>query len=280
MGETVALPQVLDVGLHYEYLHSADFYEGATKVDDPADTRVTWNRLTLTASYGILTRLGVTVVAPVIWKEKSLFILGINDRLDYQTDGVGDISAIFRFSLIPRSFVNYRELSIGIGIKMPTGSVERKCCGFELPKELQPGTGSWDFSGSISYYQGFEVIDFIIGGTIEIPSEHENYRFGNQLSYTAIATYHLCKRLDLSFSTIGLIRGKDELNNVELESTGRRQFWISPGIQLVVIPEKLRFQAYFEHPIYQYFNGRQLGGDYNFRLTLTSSFPLAESEEE
>lgn len=69
-------------------------------------------------------------------------------------------------------------------------------------------------------------------------------------------------------------------NGAQVESTGRVQVWIVPGVQVQVIPEQLRLLVYFEQPIYQYFNGTQLGSDYNGRVTAAYSLPLGSAEEE
>ena len=60
LGETVALPQTLEVGLHYEYLRSYGLYDGHDEIDDPSDKKTVWNRATLTASYGLFECFSLT----------------------------------------------------------------------------------------------------------------------------------------------------------------------------------------------------------------------------
>jgi hypothetical protein len=54
---------------------------------------------------------------------------------------------------------------------------------------------------------------------------------------------------------------------------------LSTRPQVQVIPKKMRLQAYFEHPVYQHFNGVQLGSDYNFRLSVAYVLPLGRGDE-
>jgi hypothetical protein len=84
----------------------------------------------------------------------------------------------------------------------------------------------------------------------------------------------------LSAAFSGLVRGNDRDLDEEQQWTGRHQLWFVPGVKFQVIPGVLGLQAYFEQPIYQHFNGRQLGSDFNFRLAVTYSLPLEKSDED
>ena len=72
----------------------------------------------------------------------------------------------------------------------------------------------------------------------------------------------------------------EDYQRASVSPTARHQLWFVPGVKFQVIPGVLGLQAYFEYPIYQYFNGEQLGGDFNFRLTATYSLPLKKSDED
>jgi hypothetical protein len=261
-------------------LKSADFYEGSKKISYSTDTKFVSNRVTLTAAYGIFHRLSATAIVPYTWKKKSIDYDPTGLHVENSTNGVGDITFMLRYSPLARSFVNFRELSVGLGLKLPTGSVDQRNSGFLLPEELQPGTGSWDYTGSVSYYQGFEPVDFIVSGTYLITTPHDDYQFGNQFSYILASVFHVRERLDLSAAFSGLVRGKDREAGEDVSSTGRHQLWLVPGIKARVIPEMLGLQAYFELPIYQHFNGLQLAGDYNIRISVVYLLPLKRSAED
>lgn len=278
LGETVALPQTLEISLHYEYLRSQDLYEGSEQIADQRDTKTAWHRATMAVSYGISSRLGISIIAPYIWKEKSLIVT--DRRINYNTDGIGDITGIVRFSIIPRDFVNFRELSMGLGLKAPTGSTDACSYGMVLPKELQPGTGSWDYHGSLSFFQGFEPVDFIVSATYMVTSTDEGYKFGNQFSYLINSRFHLYPQVDISLALTGIIRAKDKQGGEEQSNTGRSQVWLTSGLQVQALPDFLRLHANFEIPIYQHFNGIQLGSDFNIRLTASFMIPLKKTAEE
>jgi len=279
MGETIALPHVLNAALHYEYLRAEDMYTGSDRACDLTGTTTTWKRSTLTLAYGVSSRIGVTAVIPYIWKIKTRYLPAVDTQVKNTTDGLGDVSLVGQFSVIPRDFVTYREVSIGLGVKLPTGATDKRNYGFLLPEELQPGTGSWDFLGSISFYQGWELVDIYASSSYQVTTESEGFKFGSQLFYLLSANLHVMGRLDVSLAFSGTVRGEDRQDGESPESTGRHQLWIVPGLQAQVIPRWLRLQLYFEAPVYQHFNGTQLGSEYNFRLTAASSIPLFHGEE-
>jgi len=280
LGETVALPNVLEIGLHYEILRARGMYCEGDAISDPSNTEADWKRGTLTLAYGIIPRLSFSAAVPYIWKKKALDLVSQDKHLENTAEGIGDISCFLRFSLFPRDFVNYREVSIGLGLKLPTGSTDRRNYGFLLPEELQPGTGSWDYYGSVSFYQGFERVDFFLSGMYHLTSSYDEYEFGDQFSYLFSSNFHVARRVDLSAAFSGTVRGRDRQGGVEIGSTGRRQIWFVAGIQVQLIPQSLRLQVYYEEAVYQHFNGTQLGSDCNIRLTVAYTLPLWNSSED
>jgi len=280
LGETTALPHTLEVALHYEHLRSRDKYQGSTRVDDPELTKTDWDRVLLTLAYGIVPRVSVAAIVPYAYKEKSRYLYQHDLFKINESEGFGDCMALARLSLIERTFVNYRELAVGLGVKMPTGSTDKRKAGLSIPLELQPGTGSWDYLGSLSFYQGFEAVDFIGGATYVLTTAHEGYEFGDQLSYQGTANVHFLRRCDISAGVSGVVRGKDRENNKELLNTGRHQVWFIPGVHYQLIPNILRVQAFFEWPIYQDFDGEQLGSDFNLRFSVAYSIPFSGEQSE
>ena len=288
MGETIAQPHTLDIGLHYEYLRSDWMYEGREPVPDPDATGSVWKRTTLTLGYGLMSRVGLSAIVPYIWKEK-VWSDPAEGGQRSSADGIGDVTLMARYSLLARSFVDFRELSVGLGVKIPTGSVEEKDGDIALPLMLQPGTGSWDWLASLSYYQGFDKIDlfasgsYLLTGSYEyelFTGRYESCEFGDQFSYLISTACHLSDRVDLSATLTGTIRGSDEIDDVEEDSSGRHEAWVVPSVTVVAIPDVLRLQAFWEQPVFHDLDGiGQLGSAYNLRFSATWSVPLAGSDE-
>jgi hypothetical protein len=275
LGETVVLPYTLEIGIHYEVMRSKEI--NPLCCGNTRNKKADWERATLTVSYGLLRRLSVGLIVPYEWKENSWDFGDM--RIVKASDGVGDMTALLRFSLIPRDYVTYREFSLGLGLKMPTGATDRYDTeGLLLAEELQPGTGSWDYQMALSFYQGFEPVDFTISGNYIITSQYDNYEFGNQFYYLLSSSYHLIPRLDISAALSGVVRDRDRDGGAIVENTGRHQIWLEPGVQYQLMTEFLRVQGFVAVPVYQQFDGTQLGGKYNLRFSVSALIPLKKSE--
>jgi hypothetical protein len=274
VGETVALPYTLQIGVHFEMLRSGDLYHESDQIDDPAQIESDWERASLALSYGLSRRFSLGIVAPFVWKEKSKLLSSSDTRIANSSDGLGDLILQARYALSPRDWSNFREFSVGLAVKTPTGATDVRISGLLLPQELQPGSGSWDVYGSLSYYQGWDPADLLLSATYALTTEYEGYRFGNQFSFLFSGVKHFHERLDVSLAASGSLKAKDEQGGNSLESTGREQVWLVPGIQYTALLEKLHFYLYFELPVYQHFNGTQLGSEFNLRFSATYALPL------
>jgi hypothetical protein len=286
LGETVALPHILQISFYHEYLRGRDYnvsdseatlYYGSASSD--------WNRTSLALSYGISRRISASAVVPFVWKKKVLESERLGTSVESKSHGFGDVTTMIRFSLLPRDFVNFREVSIGLGVKIPTGSTHQRSYGYRLPYELQPGTGSWDYLGALTVYKGFELVDFLASVTYVLTGkagERESaYEFGNQFYYLFDTNWHLASGVDFSLALSGAVRRHDEEGGWEpVEATKRHQMWLVPGVELMVIPGLLGLQVHFEHPIYQDLDGIQLKSDYNLRANFTYMLQLSGKEEE
>jgi hypothetical protein len=63
-------------------------------------------------------------------------------------------------------------------------------------------------------------------------------------------------------------------------NTRRRQLWLVPGLQVLTFLGGPRLQAFFEQPLYQSFEGRQLASDLNLRLSVAYSLPFGSGKDE
>ncbi len=286
LGETVSLPHILQMGMYHEYLRGRDYNVSDSEAALNYGTASSdWNRTSLSLSYGFSHRVSVSAVLPYVWKKKTLKSERFASELVNKSHGFGDVTTMVRFSLLPRDFVNFREVSIGIGVKVPTGSTYQRNYGYRLPYELQPGTGSWDFLGALTIYKGYELVDLLASATYVLTGkagERENaYEFGNQFYYLLDTNWHLASRVDFSLALSGAVRGQDEEGGWEpVQATKRHQIWLVPGIELMVVPGLLGLQVHFEQPIYQDLEGVQLKSDYNLSANLTYMLPLKSNREE
>lgn len=85
--------------------------------------------------------------------------------------------------------ISKHSLLIGVGAKLPTGEFEERLTNRVNPG-FQVGTGSFDGIFSLGYNYGGDKIGFNTLFTYYLKGENKNdYRFGNQLSYSGSAYY-------------------------------------------------------------------------------------------
>lgn len=83
------------------------------------------------------------------------------------------------------------SLHIGAGVKLPTGKFEQRLTDKVNPG-FQVGTGSLDYTFSLQYNYAEKVFGTSFSGTYYYKTENKNeYRFGNQFSYSGKAFYNV-----------------------------------------------------------------------------------------
>jgi len=115
----------------------------------------------------------------------------INDVAKYNVSGAGDPMFLQRFQLYNTKLTEdtskfVHRVTVGIGLKMPLGSIDREYLYGKPNLDLQPGTGSWDALGSFSYVVRKQKIGLIFNSNIKLNSANENkYQYGNTTNVTA-----------------------------------------------------------------------------------------------
>ena len=121
----------------------------------------------LTGTYAISERLNVTLSVPIVTSDRSQGIRNpsreIVGRFSTQASGIGDISIVARRWMFDTKKYTDRNLSLGLGIKMPTGKDDitdtfTTFTGTEVrtvDQSIQNGDGGW---GAILDLQGFALI--------------------------------------------------------------------------------------------------------------------------
>ncbi|MEM6721953.1 MAG: hypothetical protein AAF611_21675 [Bacteroidota bacterium] len=129
-----------------------------------------------------------------------------------QISGLGDITVMgwYQFNIKKKLkdaavFENVdridsgHAINFGIGIKAPTGAFEERLTD-RINPGFQVGTGSWDFITSALYTYAKDKIGFNTTVSYYLKSENKNnYKFGNQFSFSSNAFYKLSTpKMDIS----------------------------------------------------------------------------------
>jgi hypothetical protein len=209
--------------------------------------------------------------------------------------GLGDMSLLYLRDIYKDAELRTRQrLSVGVGIKAPTGKSEaRDSSGNLVHMMMQAGTDSWDGVFVASGMMAFGEHDD--GGALFMLSPSVYYQLntrnkvGDRLNYDLSARYRLTSmfnvKLDLNGvwsqnddtdGTIDAPSGKVAYQNVagnvldNVANTGVRSLFVSPGFQWIVTDGWV-VSGEYRIPVYQNVNGIQLVTDHWFFLRVTAA---------
>lgn len=231
---------------------------------------------------------------------KTMAGISYSDSSMPTVQGLGDVSLLYLHDIYKDNFLRTRKrLSIGLGLKAPTGVADaRNSQGDLMHMLMQTGTNTWDGLFTIKGTLGLGEHDD--GGALWVfsPSlfyqvnsrNNLGYKMGNRLNYDVSTRYRLTSKFNLKLdvngvksqhdSTDGSIdaaSGKVAYQNVagttfnNVANTGIHSIFISPGFQWLW-GDGYNISGEYRTPIYQKTNGIQQVTDHWFFLRMSKSF--------
>ncbi|WP_264788589.1 transporter [Aureispira anguillae] len=174
--------------------------------------------------------------------------------------GLGDLSVLALYNIYNTSFIAEKNtkhnLLVGGGIKVPTGSFQRKdAAGALLTPSLQLGTGSVDFliTGVYTLRHKRWGLNTNVAYKINLPNKN-TYQFGNQLTASATAFFlhkiknkewGLMPKLGIAFeqAKYNLKYGYKRIN------TGGNQLIATAGLEMYY--KKIQLGLSYQQPTWQ-----------------------------
>ena len=147
---------------------------------------------------------------------------------------------------------------------------------------LQLGTGSWDFPFGLSFTRSTGRVALNADVFYRVNTEHETISFGNQFNYDLALGYRLYpvqyetyreKVINLYLEINGQVNGKNKVEGETAENSGGHTIFLSPGVQWVLL-QNLLLEASVQLPVFEDFNGTQLGNDFTFSAGVRYLLPL------
>ena len=216
-------------------------------------------------------------------------------KQDISNTGISDVTLNFKYALWQRDALNKTtRLAAFAGVKFPTGSTdERGDSGKLLPASLQLGTGSWDFPFGLSFTRSTGRFGLNADVFYRVKTKHEvssearsrsigTISFGNQFNYDLALGYRLYpaqyetyreKVVNLYLEINGQVNGKNEVEKKTDQTSGGHTIFLSPGLQWVPL-QNLLVEASVQLPVFEDFNGTQLGNDFTFAAGMRYLLPL------
>ncbi|MFQ5499868.1 MAG: hypothetical protein ACE5FH_09365 [Candidatus Zixiibacteriota bacterium] len=267
------------LALGYEFSSVSDLFDGSTRLDDNTRRRKVFAG-TLELSYGLTERVSLSALFTLLQQERqTLSQTGTGSFL--RTRGFGDGLFMVKYKLIPWTVFSQRELSIGLGVKVPFGKSRLIDNSLLISADMQPGTGAWDGVVWANIYQGFyrlaPVGVFASGIYRTTGSNHRfgvnqaGYEFGNELNVTAGADYNWRTLFNLSVGLRYRYQGADQFGSVDQPNSGGKWLQLVPGLNLNLfrgITTRLSGQL----PLYRKLEGTQFTTEYSFSATILYAF--------
>ncbi|MBN1416118.1 MAG: hypothetical protein JW973_13535 [Bacteroidales bacterium] len=263
----------------YKYGEGKHYYEKAKRSDSAyLINKANYNYLSGIIGYGLSNKITL----------EAEFGYYINKSQHYSTQpeytltgrGFTNLIASVKYNL----YTNHRKriyYSVAAGVKIPFSREPKEVNNVELPVEVQPTIGAYGLVVN-SYFvkeNSEKALRFFVTNRIEANLSNKN---DYQLGTTIFTSFYISKHLMFQWlkgdwTTIlqvrNEIRTRDQISDRLKESSGGYLFFVAPQINYV-IKEKWYISAMVDIPVYQYFNGTQLGTGIGATLSLSRTFSM------
>jgi hypothetical protein len=273
-GENVLVPKKkFRLDLSFGYTDESVLLEGSHEVDTVLRPRVLLEAkrilpdfhsdingfdrsVQMDVTYGLGSRVNLQASVPLaLWQAHQVSHGGF--QAEYGTEGIGDTLVGVRWSLRPRRLV------AGFALKLPTGAhdIEGEFGGGIQDPILQPGTGAFDFVGTLQYAWRIEGLGLnaSVAGSYQLTTTNDlDYRFGNQAIATAGVAHPLVGRLSASLQAKLYHQDRNQYLGQGVPSTGGTFVYVNPGLRFAA-PRGLSLYAILLLVPYRDVNEAQLG---------------------
>ncbi len=247
----------------YDYHNLNTLFQEKERLEDKSRERETHTSL---IQLGTVFNNGLSfeTLIPYIIQERKIATTKGTDIA--RTSGLGDVLGLVNY----QKQIKYSILSVGIGLKAPTGSIDnRNSLGILLNADLQPGTGSWDVLPVFRWVRSlknkpntsiYSTVIAALKGTDKEYQQGLSYKFGNEQQLTVGLSSQQYFLKSLWNTGVGLrFRNvqKNETNGQTISSTGGRWLLLNGNIGYWLIPEKSNLTISADIPVYNGINGLQ-----------------------
>lgn len=197
--------------------------------------------------------------------------VGISSSSGVSTNGLGDGMLSIQYTPVRFSVKSKTELSIGGGVKIPTGRSNVTAIGI-ASEDMQPGTGSWDgvawafVSRKLTFVRGLELFT---GASYRFNgSNKRDYHFGNEI-IAALGTKLRTRGL-LDYSLYARYRwtDSDQRFKGDIPNTGGNWIYLVPSV-ILKASKDFGLKTQVELPLY-----RKLNGSLQFTTTILVSVSM------
>lgn len=260
--------------------HGTDKVGPAGEVGEHDEVRTINRNILATLDWNINQDWGLTLRAPFVDRaHKHIFNAdnnagGTDPELEkWDFSGIGDVQALARYNFFSDgSGSDSHNAGIRFGLKLPTGSINKRNAEEVAERTLQPGTGSTDSLLGVYYNQHHGALSWFVQGMWQqVLHERDDFKPGTKLGVDTGLSYQATPDLSLLLQLNLQHKAKDSGANAEPADSGGRSVNLSPGFSYRVATGT-QVYGFVQKPIYQYVNGAQLTADWSVAFGLTTQF--------
>ena len=254
-----------------------DFENGVLEPDHHREIRTQNTLVEIDLSYGLTDRLALEWHLPLV-NDRDHEHFGDVGTVDEHfsrgdgSSGFGDIRAGIRYALAVRA----RQILVGgLAVKAPTGEYRLRDSEGEINEPtIQPGTGSTDVIGSLSWSR--QVIpqkgEWFLSGSHRWNGENGlDYRFGAETQATAGFRFRTERLVTWSLQVNGRRAGRDEFLGDGVPSTGSTLVNLTPGLRFES-KTGTSIYGFVQVPVYQKVNEVNLAPGAGIMLGVSHAF--------
>jgi hypothetical protein len=255
------------------YKNGDKLYTGDTKDFRRSVQDGAYNFVGLGAAWGISERL-------TLESETGYFINKIQNHVQgvipeqQRVYGFTDLSI-----LVKPAFYKKREIEFtpAFGLKMPLGRYDQQYQNSILPADLQPTTGAVNYLAGFFLYKGFlkKHLRVFMIGRYEFPRTNPlEIKYGNAYIHSLFFSYSASMKISFALQIRSECRERDRAVYVgggAFYSSGSNKLFIVPQLTYAFDP-KWDVSLFSDLPVYQYYNGYQLGNTFAVAVMVSAKF--------
>ncbi len=268
----------LELGIFYEFYRLEGSLQRSSQVPDPQDRVSVLHLANLSLGYAPWSRFSVRTIVPYARRsrEQTLSTPTVQRRDELRGLGLGDISVLGLVRVLPVRGLRPYELSLGAGVKLPTGDSHQSRSGVRLPLDLQPGSGSTDvlLTGYAQYYR-WPGWNLFAGHVWRLTGTNaDGYRFGSEVQAFTGTVREIVDRWGLTAEVRYRYASADERDGVRVVSTGGHRLYVVPGSSFRLASRGPTMLATVLVPLYERVQGTQMATDLGINVALQQRIRL------
>ena len=262
----------------YKYGQGNQYYEGNSASDFNLIDRAFYNYLSASIGYGLSWKTTLELETGYFFNKTQIYNLENDYRLS--GNGLSNFNLLLKHSLYSNPFKRI-YITGAAGAKIPSSRNLKWDNNVKLPVEVQPTIGSFGavFTSAFVKENSGTGMRYFLTNRVEINAPNkEDYKLGTSVYTSFYISRHLkASWLNDNWTAIiqlrNEIRGTDKIDGKEKKSSGSNLFFIAPQLNYV-LKDNWYLSAMIDIPLYQKFNGTQLGAASGLTFIVSRTFRL------